>query len=199
MASINTGFPTATIADAVRRAGGHLDQHPEHHQSDARAGRAVRRQFPAESNEFLLQRRSEPYLLRLRFLPRPDGFRVRSASTPIWATDGDSTTRLTPRATGTNRTTRTAPRSTSPRQAQRRGQAERIPPCRRHRDSQQGIQVGHLPHRHLVRLGLHGPLPDSVQHPDRAGYAASATSTNISSRRPSSRSPSTNGIRLRNW
>ena len=41
-------------------------------------------------------------------------------------------------------------RQPHPCQAQRRRQAERIPACRRHRDSEQGNQVGHFPHRRLV-------------------------------------------------
>ncbi len=85
------------------------------------------------------------------------------------------------------------------RQAERRGQAERLPARRRHAGGEQGNQMGHLPHGHVVRLGVHRPLSGSFEYPDAARILRCRTSTSTSSRRVRSRSRSLSGARRRGW
>ena len=114
-----------------------------------------------DNTPLLRQRHAGSLLLRLQHLSRADRLRVCGLSRPTWATAGNSTPRLTRPATGTSSSIRTAATvNLDHLQAQRRRQAERLPPRRRHPDSEQRNEVGHVPHRRLVRLGLHRPLPD---------------------------------------
>ncbi len=57
--------------------------------------------------------------------------------------------------------------------AERGRQAEWLPPRRRHLDPELGVEVGYLPHRRMVRLGLYGSLSVSIQYSDARRHPVS--------------------------
>jgi iron complex outermembrane receptor protein len=102
---------------------------------------------------------------------------MRALST-TWVPDGWSTSNCTRPATGTSSFTRKllVPEWRHGQleyiEAERRRQTERLPPCRRYIGREQDNEMGHLPNRHVVRLGIYGSISDSVEHPHSGRHSA---------------------------
>ena len=195
-ASINTASPTEPLY-LVRRAGRHLDQHSQHHESNRAQVAQYRRQFSLQGNEFLSTGAPNPIITATTSITcRP--ISNTSTTTPISATAGGSTPRPTPPAIGTSKTTRTAPPSTSV--AAKPSGVDKLNGYRHAGDT---VTLSETSKWGIFRTGVwyDWAYTDRYQIPSNVMTWATrpwATSTNTSSPRPSSPLPNTNGTRCRN-